>query len=195
MRSRIERCSIMQDSDTGGSRVVTAKTVAAPIKNPIDMIAKEHAFQLELAKSLEFIADGLPDQVDRRLVKEVVAILSNGLDAHFELEEKVLFPLLRRRAGVDSGLIAALDQLVAEHGRDQDISAELVEELRVLAECGRPRNAEMLGYMLRGYFEGQRRHIEWENAVVLPAARRLLSPEDLDVVARSVRHRPARASV
>ncbi len=184
----------MQDSDTGGSGAITAKASAAPIKNPIDIIAREHAFQLELAKSLEFIADGLPDQVDRRLVKEVVAILSNGLDAHFELEEKVLFPLLRRRAGVDSGLIAALDQLVAEHGRDQDISVELVEELRVLAECGRPRNAEMLGYMLRGYFEGQRRHIEWENAVVLPAARRLLSIEDLDVVARSVRHRPARAS-
>lgn len=183
----------MQDSDTGRSRDFTTKSTTTPMKNPIDIIAREHAFQLELNKSLEFIADGLPDQVDRRLVKEVVAILSNGLEAHFQLEEHVLFPLLRRRAGGDAGLVAALDQLVAEHERDQDISAELVDELRVLAERGRPRNAEMLGYMLRGYFEGQRRHIEWENAVVLPAARRLLSTEDLDMVARSIRHRPARA--
>ncbi len=183
----------MQESDTGGLRDFTPRSSPAPAKNPIDMIAREHVFQLELNKSLEFIADGLPDQVDRRLVKEVVAILSNGLEAHFKLEEQVLFPLLRRRAGGDTGLLAALDQLVAEHERDQDISAELVEELRVLAERGRPRNAEMLGYMLRGYFEGQRRHIEWENAVVLPAARRLLSVEDLEVVSRSIRHRSSPA--
>lgn len=179
----------MQDSHATMSRHSSAKAQPAVPRNPIEIIAKEHAFQLELNKSLEFIADGLPDQVDRRLVNEVVSILSNGLTAHFDLEEQVLFPLLRRRAGGETALIAALDQLEAEHARDEDVSGEIVDELRVLTERGQPRNAEMLGYMLRGYFEGQRRHIEWENAVVLPAARRLLDAEDLEAVARAMRDR------
>ncbi|MBN9246319.1 MAG: hypothetical protein J0I81_02505, partial [Hyphomicrobium sp.] len=42
-----------------------------------------------------------------------------------------------------------------------------------------PRNPETLGYILRGYFESQRRHIAWEDSVVLPAARKALTVEDL----------------
>lgn len=147
--------------------------------NPIDRIAAEHKLQLQLCDSLEYIADGLPDSVDRRLVRQVIAILDHGLDAHFRAEETFLFPLLRERGAGDHSLVAALDQLEMEHLRDEDISSELVEELRVLADHGRARNPEMLGYMLRGFFEGQRRHIAWENGVVLPAARRMLSMDEL----------------
>lgn len=147
--------------------------------NPIDRIVAEHKLQLQLCDTLEFIADGLPDSVDRRLVRQVIAILDHGLEPHFRAEETFLFPLLRERGTNDHSLIAALDQLEMEHLRDEDISAELVEELRQLAEHGNARNPDMLGYMLRGFFEGQRRHIAWENGVVLPAARRMLSADDL----------------
>jgi hypothetical protein len=37
----------------------------------------------------------------------------------------------------------------------------------------------MLGYMLRGYFDSQRRHIAWEDRVVLPVARQVLTSDDL----------------
>jgi len=37
----------------------------------------------------------------------------------------------------------------------------------------------MLGYMLRGFFERQRRDIEWETSVLLPLARQTLAPSDL----------------
>ena len=151
--------------------------------DPVSRIVAEHGFQLELCEALEFIADGLPDAVDRRLVREVIAILGHGLEAHFRAEEQLLFPLLRRRGGSDPSLIAALDQLEKEHVRDEDISAELLEELDFVATQGRARNPDMLGYMLRGFFEGQRRHIAWENSVVVPAARRLLTEEDLQQLA------------
>jgi hemerythrin-like domain-containing protein len=161
---------------------------------PIERIAAEHALQLELCDALEYIADGLPDSIDRRLVREVIAILGHGLDAHFRAEEQLLFPLLRRRGNGDLSLIAALDQLEMEHVRDEDISSELMEELAYLAEHGRARNAEMLGYMLRGFFEGQRRHIAWENAVVVPAARRLLLPEDLQNLSSLLGSAPLRTA-
>lgn len=163
----------MRDETTprNGGRIMPA--------NPIDRIAAEHKLQLQLCDALEFIADGLPDSVDRRLVRQVIAILDRGLEAHFRAEETFLFPLLRQRGANDPSLVAALDQLEMEHLRDEDISGELVDELRLLAERGHARNPDMLGYMLRGFFEGQRRHIAWENGVVLPAARRMLSADDL----------------
>ncbi len=147
--------------------------------DPVDRIVAEHTWQLELCDALEYIADGLPDSIDRRLVREVIAILGHGLEAHFRAEEQLLFPLLRQRGGGEPSLVAALDQLEMEHVRDEDVSSELLEELTFVAEHGRARNADMLGYMLRGFFEGQRRHIGWENAVVVPAARRLLLEDDL----------------
>jgi cytochrome c553 len=37
----------------------------------------------------------------------------------------------------------------------------------------------MLGYMLRGFFERYRRHVHWENTLVMPLVRRRLTEDDL----------------
>lgn len=134
--------------------------------------------QLHLCDALELIADGLPNRFEGKLLREVINVLAHGMTAHFEFEEQVLFPLLRRRLGTDSPLMAALNQLEIEHERDGGLCSELAEELRFFLLREHPRNVEMLAYMLRGYFESQRRHIEWENSIILPAARRLSTEPD-----------------
>ena len=91
----------------------------------------------------------------------------------------MLFPLLRRRAPEGSPLRAIMQQLEAEHAADEGFARELADELQRLVDTGVVRNAEMLGYMLRGFFEHQRRHIDWENGVLLPLARQALTPADL----------------
>lgn len=164
--------------------------------DPLGWLRHDHDAQLELCNALEHIADSLPDSVDRRLVGEVIVILAAGMTTHFRFEETVLFPLLRLRAAGDATLLAALDQLEDEHTRDSDVGDELVEQLRALLNTGRASNAEMLGYMLRGFFEGQRRHIEWENAILLPAARQLLTDADLEIMKKDmpIARRSTRAS-
>ena len=161
-----------------------AGTGASAAHGPLDCLAREHVLQLEVCEALEHIADDLPGRVDLKLVCAVINVLQHGLTGHFRFEEEVLFPRLRERAGADVSLAAALDQLQSEHARDGDLCHELAEELKVLSVRGEPRNADMLAYMLRGFFEGQRRHIEWENSIVLPAARRVLSEQDLQGLAR-----------
>ena len=42
----------------------------------------------------------------------------------------------------------------------------------------------MVGYMLRGFFEAYRRHIEWENRVVLPLASNKLDADALKKLAK-----------
>jgi len=169
---------------------VAARTGPAALQR----LAREHDMQLDLCNALEHIADGLPGRIDFKLLRAVISVLENGMAGHFAFEEEVLFPLLRRKASSDPSLIAALNQLENEHVRDSDLCHELAEELKALSAHGEARNANMLAYMLRGFFEAQRRHIEWENSIVLPAARRHLTAQDLEAMPRYTVRVPLRSA-
>lgn len=149
------------------------------VRDPIVVLECEHAALLALCDVLEQIADALPSRVNRVQARRAATQLSVGLPAHMRFEEDDLFPLLRARAYLGSPISSILLLLEQEHEADEGYALEIAEELEILADAGEPRNAEMLGYMLRGFFVSQRRHIQWENVVLLPAAREILRPEDL----------------
>lgn len=147
--------------------------------DPICVIEEEHALQLELCNILEFLADSHPDAFDHRLAGLAITILRSGLPQHMELEEDVFFPLLRWRIGGTRHLAAILDRLTDEHEIDRGLAVEIADKLEALCD-GRSRyDSEALVYMLQGFLEGQRRHIAWENGVILPLARQFLLPVDL----------------
>lgn len=149
-----------------------------PVDDPIAVFEMEHEWKLGLCDALELIADGLPNSSQPDLCRSVVHVLRVGLPQHVALEEQLLFPALRRspQFGVDcERVLRALEQ---EHESDDPFAHEIAEELEQLAGGDKPRNSEMLGYMLRGFFIPLRRHINWENVTILPTARRVLSPED-----------------
>jgi len=150
--------------------------------NPIGLIAEEHALQRELCDLLEALADGLPHSFDKAMAVIAVSILEGSVPRHMRLEEEALFPMLRDRIAADDPLCAALACLEDEHERDGATLVELADALKTAAEPGSVTNADMLGYMLRGYFESQRRHIAWEDRVVLPVARQVLEPDDLSAL-------------
>jgi len=156
---------------------------AGLVRNPLDIIAHAHALQHELCDALERIADGLPDDVDRRLCARASSTLQFDIPLHHRDEEEALFPQLRLRAEPSDGLGGILDRLAAEHHADTDLGAEIVEWLDQLAEGRRPGNPEMVGYMLRGFFGSYRRHIDWEDTLVMPVARQRLTGEDFAVMA------------
>jgi hemerythrin-like domain-containing protein len=160
--------------------VADGATCRAP--DPIGLIAEEHALQRELCDLLEALADGLPHSFDKSLAVIAVSILEGSVPSHMRLEEEALFPLLRERVSEDDALYAALLCLEEEHDRDGATLLELTDALKTAAAEGVVSNPDMLGYMLRGYFEGQRRHISWEDRVVLPTARAVLTPMDLAAV-------------
>ena len=155
-------------------------------RNPLDMIASAHAVQVEMCDAMERIADGLPDEVDRRLCAQVASCLEFDLPLHHHDEEHALFPLLKKRALPEDGLDHILERLAAEHSSDNDFASEIAEALESLAQGARPPNPEMLGYMLRGFFERYRRHIHWENTLVMPVARMRLTPEDLEALTQQM---------
>lgn len=154
--------------------------------DPITAIEIDHACQLELCNILEAIADDLPEIADRDRATVAMDVLRRGMAGHARLEDELLFPLLRQRCDAAPELLGFIAQLEQEHANDQEFAHEIAEALDDLVQSGRASNGEMLGYMLRGYFTAQRRHIEWENATIIPLARRILQAGDLVALAISV---------
>jgi hemerythrin-like domain-containing protein len=155
-------------------------------RSPLDLIELEHQLQAQLCDSLERIADDLPDNVDRRLCTKVIDSLKFEMPLHHRDEELGLFPLIEKRALPTDNIHDILARLALEHATDESFASELLESLEGLQEGRRLRNSDMVGYMLRSFFESYRRHILWENAIVLPLARARLTVEDLQELDRAM---------
>ncbi|WP_119390778.1 hemerythrin domain-containing protein [Taklimakanibacter lacteus] len=155
-------------------------------RGPLDLIEHEHQVQAQLCDSLERIADDLPDNVDRRLCLQVIDSLQFEMPLHHRDEELGLFPLIEKRALPDDNIHDILARLALEHATDESFASELLESLEGLSEGKKLKNPDMVGYMLRSFFESYRRHILWENAIVLPLARARLTHEDMDELHRTM---------
>jgi hemerythrin-like domain-containing protein len=117
----------------------------------------------------------------------VVHALRFEIPLHHRDEECALFPLMERRALPSDNIHEILARVALEHATDESFTSELIESLEILSSGEKVPNPEMVGYMLRSFFESYRRHIYWENVVVLPLARVRLKPEDMSELERAMR--------
>ena len=153
--------------------------VPLDVDNPLDTLAHEHIRQKWLCDVLETIADGLPGNLEVALARAAADILKTDAPRHHEKEETCLFPLLTQRAQPDDNIEALIRQLTREHLADDTYSSDLIHLLEEMAEGERPANPEMAGYMIRGFLESYRRHIAFEDLVIMPLARLRLTSWDL----------------
>jgi hemerythrin-like domain-containing protein len=164
-------------------------------RDPLEIIAHDHILQIQICDAMERIADGLPDDIDRRLCVQVATCLKYDLPIHHLEEETGLFPLLLQRADPARQIGLVLDRLASEHDMDAEFAGEIAESLDLLGRGERVTNSEMIGYMLRGFFERYRRHIHWEEELVMPIARECLSAVDLNALSKQMEEiRQAHAS-
>lgn len=157
--------------------------------DPIRLLHEDNALRLDLCDLLEHIADGLPANAAPQLAQLASTALERGWTNHVAFEEQALFPILARHRHGNPDLLAGLDQLMLEHADDASLDQELVDTLDDLARGGPPENPEMVGYLLRAHFVPMRRHVLWENAFLIPAARRPLSSEDISMLRDWIRAR------
>jgi hemerythrin-like domain-containing protein len=142
-----------------------------PLGDPLAYLAHDHATQRALADLLEGVADGLPDGVDRRAAALGGHSLRMLAARRWALEEQALFPLIESRAPENAPARRAIAIARREHRETAGRAIELADELDALADSGRARNPDALGFMLRAFFDGLRRHLDWTEAAILPAAR------------------------
>lgn len=145
----------------------------------------EYALQQELCDVLEEIADALPGPIDPARAEFALAVLRSGLSRHMAIQEHVLFPILNRRALDTDDINALFSRITRDNTADEGLAYDTADQLEAAVETGGPKNPDMLAYMLRGMFEGRRRHIAWELSVLVPLARQRLNPEDLTMLSCS----------
>lgn len=124
-----------------------------------------HQVQLELCDVLEKIADQLPDQVDPQNCLNVARSIYPTVKKAHAYEENQLFPFLE--ANYEQYVMPqTLDRLHCEHWEDESFACEVQEALVNFVSAPQWANTEALGYMLRGFFEGLRRHIAFEQELL-----------------------------
>ena len=146
--------------------------------DPIAIFEDEQEEYLKLCTALEEIADSLLGNIDFIIAEEAVSLLREGFANHIFCQQELLFPLIRKRAEPLDNIDVLLSQLEYEHAVDQGLAVEVSEALADLVEQRRVENPEMLGYLLRCFFEGYRRHSSWEKNVIYPICRKRLTKED-----------------
>lgn len=144
--------------------------------NPLDWWRQAHEEQLRLCDELEEIADSLPAGINRQKCIYAAKALGPLIKGVHHYEDTVLFPQFESKVLESPDLSKTLARLKSEHFEDECFAEELTERLLQLGSGRGNINMEATGYMLRGFFEGVRRHIAFERDYF--AAFGLASPSD-----------------
>ena len=157
-------------------------------RDPFAYLSYEHVIEERLCDLLEAIADALPEGVSPVCAKAAVDYLQSRFPGHIGLENEIVFPVLKMAKSVSLSLGRAIKQALQEHAADEDTAAELAEALTAFLDNRESGDANVLGYMLRGFFEQRRRHIVWEETLLYPLARGNIEAVDLDQLGESILH-------
>lgn len=137
-------------------------------KEIVATLRAHHRLQARLCDSLEQIADSLPEAADRQncltLARQIYPVLRQ---AH-RFEEESLFPHLVKMQTAIEGLPQSLERQQFEHWEDEAFAEELSECLLEFGSGIGSTDTDKLAYMLRGFFEGIRRHMAFETEHLLP---------------------------
>jgi len=157
------------------------------IDNPLHIIEAEHARQLVLLTTLGKTIEADDTAEMTRLASTLLDFFKHELAAHMELEEKALFPLLKEKCHPSDDLNMILGQLSYEHSLDRDLVEFLVADLEKIAHGHHSAIPSRFYINAQAFIETQRRHINWENQIVLPLARKRLNKDDLQQLKRQMK--------
>lgn len=168
---------------------------------PIEYIFADHYRQADMCAALEELADRVgsmpPDQQtappDQQTAQAILISLDRELSLHIADEEVDLFPRLSARALPEDHFPELEHLSKKEHERD----SALVDEVRVglgrLAQ-GKPlKKPESFRRAASSLAKTRLSHLDWENTVLLPLARRRLTDEDLKDMSRTMTARQSAA--
>ncbi|NJR13504.1 MAG: hemerythrin domain-containing protein [Phyllobacteriaceae bacterium] len=134
---------------------------------------------MRICDLLEEIADSLPLHVDRLKCFYAATMLRTSVAIHQMDEDRGLFPLMRKHGALEDGVLASLDRLETEHMDDESLSSDIIDALENLARGKALQSVDGMSFMLRAFFDSHRRHILFENQIILPMARKILNADHL----------------
>jgi len=142
----------------------------------ITQVQSNHQALLVLCDLLEAVADGLPGNIDRQECLVLARSLAPMLYRVQDYEERALFPALLAWTQLTPEIGETIDRLRVEHQIDISYAEDLQDMLRSYGESRPGLSADAAGFMLRGFFESLRRHIAFEQQMLVPLLRLAPAP-------------------
>lgn len=133
-----------------------------------DTLSTIHRDQRALCDALEAIADALPASVDRQACLYAARALGPLIARAHQIEEEMIFPMITERWITTPGLDKIIERLKYEHFEDSCYAEEVQEALLSFVRGEHKPSPDALGYMLRGFFEALRRHVAFEEDLLVP---------------------------
>lgn len=156
---------------------------------PLEFLLSEHYRQRIICNTLESGPFDPRNALSKDEMKLIVDNLSVDFPMHMADEELSLFPLLEKRCLPADNIAEILDQLMKEHEVDRPLVVRVIGFLNAaladeeIADFSRYRESTA------AMTEAHRRHLAWENSVVLPLAKRRLKAADLADLGRAMAQR------
>jgi hemerythrin-like domain-containing protein len=165
---------------------------ASLLQDPLAYLRAEHQRKREVCEMIDAIA--ARRRPSRRMARFVLAYIAGPLALHVRDEEEDLFPALRRRCMPDDEIDDLFGQLSRDHAGIAESDEELLRGLEAIAAGEAPADRTSFGFAAARFTAEQRRHIGYENNIVLPLARKRLRKSDWRAIARNMtdRHEAAR---
>ena len=167
-----------------GTAAPSRGTRAAETPDPIQYILQDHDRQLEACSDLEMLISASEAEPIADRAVSLLSYLTVDLPRHVKDEELDLFPRVAGRQPPGGNLDDIFGQLITEHESDKVLAELVVADLRSIADGGSPKHPIRFQMNVRAFCEMQRRHLNWENKVVLPLAQTLLTDADRRDLAR-----------
>lgn len=137
----------------------------------VSLAEAAHEEILKLCVLLESVADSLPGNADPDVCTDIAISFEAFICGVHRFEETALFPIYAELMEGQGRECHSVERLQSEHVQDECYAGDLTEALLVLGRRGAVENPETLGFMLRGFFETQRRHIAFEREHILAELR------------------------
>lgn len=144
------------------SAEISGRIISLPRRGDPRVIMRQTQGEiLRFCDTLEEIADSLPGSIGSPKCQLAAEKIEPLIGSAHEFEESTIFPMAHRELMKLGASPDCIDRLKAEHLEDQSFASELATILRSGVDQS-VIHAEMLGYMLRGFFESVRRHTAFE---------------------------------
>ena len=134
-------------------------------------IVEHHNSLLKMCERLEKLADSLPNDYDSQECLSIAWQIYPMIMSAHKFEEEQLFPYFLTSGGCESGIDKSIERLRFEHWEDERSAEDVSMFLRELVQDPGQTNIDKISYVLRGFFEGLRRHIAFETEHLLPKLR------------------------
>ena len=156
---------------------------------PLDVLRWEHERQLQTSDWLLHQARYEWLEPLAEFVDDLLGFLTQDLVFHHQDEEEDLLPTLQKRCRPSDSVEALLAELVRDHATEGFLMRDIVTDLRQVAKSNEVEDPGRFFASLKIFAEGQKRHLIWENEVLLPLAKLRLTEIDLEALARSMTER------